>query len=112
MNSEYPSQDKTFVPIVLISLSLIFMFIWQLKTISTQSDMLHSTKQKIDEVANNQLPKLDEQVQQSKKIQTGLEKLAYDLLDLAKTDPDAKAIVQKYNIQSQQPPAAAASPTP
>jgi hypothetical protein len=38
-------------------------------------------------------------VGQSKELQKKLEKLVLDLLVLAKTDDDAKAIVQKYNIQ-------------
>lgn len=110
MNSEYtPAQDKTFVPIVLISLSIIFLFVWQLKNISQQREGLQSSKQKLDDFAQNNLPKLDDQVVQAKKIQAGLEKLVMDLLEVAKTDPDAKAIVTKYNIQQQAPPSA---PTP
>jgi hypothetical protein len=36
---------------------------------------------------------------QALELQTKIQALANDLLELSKTDPDAKAIVRKYNIQ-------------
>ncbi|MEI9898548.1 MAG: hypothetical protein WDN28_33010 [Chthoniobacter sp.] len=42
-------------------------------------------------------------VKQSSDIQQKLQALVLDLLLLAKTDDDAKAIVQKYNIQQNAP---------
>jgi len=97
---------------VLVSLSIIFLFVWQLKNISQQREALQGSKQKLEDAAQSNLPKLDEQVNKSKQIQTGLEKLVLDLIELAKTDPDAKAIVAKYNIQQQAPPAGAGAPKP
>jgi len=110
MNSE-SSNDKSFIPIVLVTLSIIIAFVWQLQIISMQRDQLQTNKQKLEDFVQNTIPKLDDQVAKSKQIQAGLEKLVLDLLELAKTDSDAKAIVTKYNIQQQAPPAgAAASP--
>jgi hypothetical protein len=55
-------------------------------------------------------------VEESKTLQQKLQDLVMDLLLLAKTDPEADAIVKKYNIQQQQPtgtaPAAAPAPAP
>jgi len=44
--------------------------------------------------------------EQSKAIQVALEKMLRDLVQLASTDADAQAIVSKYGIQINQPPAA------
>lgn len=109
MNSDSSSSDKSFVPIVLLSLSIIVFFVWQLKIISQDRDTLQTNKQKMEEFEQSTLPKLDDQVGKAKQIQAGLEKLVLDLLDVAKTDSEAKAIVTKYNIQQQAP---AGSPTP
>ena len=53
-------------------------------------------------------------VEQSKRMQAGLQKFARDLIELGKTDTDAKAIVDKYGISMNSPapgaPAAPASP--
>jgi cell shape-determining protein MreC len=42
-------------------------------------------------------------VQQSQQVQSQYTDLLNDLLELAKTDADAMAVVQKYNIQRQDP---------
>jgi len=47
-------------------------------------------------------------VKQSQDLQQKLQNLVLDLLILAKTDDDAKAIVQKYNIQQNAPEGAPA----
>jgi len=110
MNSDSTSSGgKSFLPIVLISLSLICFFLWQLKIISQNRDNLNTNKQKLDEFVAQNIPRLDDQVKKAEQIQSGLEKLVLDLLELAKTDNDAKAIVTKYNIQQNGP---AASPAP
>jgi len=100
------------VPILLISLSLIFLFAWELKNISQQREALQTSRQKLDDYAQGNMPRLDDQVQKAKQVQAGLEKLVMDLLDVAKTDPEAKAIVDKYKIQQQAPPAGATAPAP
>ena len=50
-------------------------------------------------------------VDQSRRVQAGLQKFARDLIEVAKTDEDAKAIVTKYGI-SVTNPAPAAAPAP
>lgn len=110
MSDDFSSKSgKSFIPLVLLSLSIISMFIWQLKNIYQQQSNLQASKQKWEDDAATNIPKLDDQVRQSKQVQSGLEKLVLDLMEDAKTDPDAKAIVAKYNIKQQAP---SASPAP
>src|SRR5436309_2557282 len=88
-----------FTPLVLIALSFIIILAWELY-VGTQA-------------RTNGLQLRDQQsklVDQSKQIQTGLEKIARDLVNVAATDPDAKALVTKYNINISNPAPAAASP--
>lgn len=49
-------------------------------------------------------------VDQAKQVQVGLEKLVRTLVDLSKTDDDAKRLVTKFGIKISEP--AAPSPTP
>jgi len=42
-------------------------------------------------------------IQQSKTLQAALEKLVNDVLELSKTDADAKALVEKYHIKKNTP---------
>jgi hypothetical protein len=105
MSSEYNTsgQGKSFLPLTLLSVSLISFFSWQLWIISVQSNNLKDSKQKLEDFVSNSVPKLDEQGARAKQVQAGLEKLVLDLLEVAKTDNEAKAIVQKYQIQQQKP---------
>lgn len=110
MSDDISSKSgNPFIPLVLLSLSIISIFVWLWIIIFQQQTSLHATKQKMEEFVSVNIPKLDEQVRQSKQIQSGLEKLVLDLLETAKTDADAKTIVAKYNIKQQAP---AASPAP
>lgn len=110
MSDDFSSRSgKPFIPLVLLSVSVISLFIWNLKNISQQQSALQATKLKWENATQTDIPKLEEQAKQSKQIQSNLEKLVLDLMETAKTDPDAKAIVAKYNIRQQAP---AASPTP
>ena len=90
------------VPFVILSISVIAFLGWQSKVFSEQSSISHGAKTKLEEAYQNTVPKMDEAVAQSKKSKAGLEKLALDIIELAKTDPDAKAIAAKY-VQSQKP---------
>ncbi len=49
-------------------------------------------------------------VQQSQQVQSQYTDLLTDLLELAKTDTDAMAVVQKYNIQRQEPEGSQSNP--
>ena len=95
-------RHNGFVPLVLIALSVIIILTWELMTGS--------------QARRNGLQLRDQQsklVEQSKQIQTGLEKLARDLINVASTDNDAKALVAKYQINVSNPaPAVSASPSP
>jgi hypothetical protein len=51
-------------------------------------------------------------VQQAQQVQTRYTEMLNDLLKLADTDNDAKAVVEKYRIQRQDAPQPAASPKP
>lgn len=51
-------------------------------------------------------------VQQSQQVQSQYTNLLADLLELSQTDADAKAVVQKYNIQRQEAPPAATEKKP
>lgn len=51
-------------------------------------------------------------VQQSQQVQSQYTNLLADLLELAKTDEDANAVVQKYNIQRQEAAPASSGTTP
>lgn len=95
-----------FVPLTLLAVSFIIILSWELIVASH---------------ARSNARQLGEQqakmVEQSKKVQTGLEKLARDLIEVSASDDDAKAIVKKYQINVTNPapgasPAAATTATP
>jgi len=104
------SNSGSFLPIFLIAASLLVFFIWQLTNLSTQRTALASTREQLEEQFKISTPQHEQMIKQSQAVQAKLEKIATALLDLAKDgDPDAKAIIAKYNISKQAP---AASPTP
>ena len=80
-------RTDAFLPLTLLSLSLALIFVWQLMSIHDQHTAFRNTIQRQDDLVN-----------QSHKVQAGLEKLVNDLLDLSATDDEAKAIIQKYGI--------------
>jgi len=92
LNSELKNPDSIicpdgFLPLTLLLLSFILNLIWQLSAISSQRSGFQYTIQRQDEL-----------VSQSHKVQAGFQKLMNDLLDLAQTDEDAKAIAKKHGI--------------
>lgn len=85
------NSRSSFVPVLLIGLSFVYLYAWQLKTISDDRASLMTAVQQ-----------QEEPVKQSMQTQGNLEKIANGLLLFAqKGDPDAKAIVEKYKIQVQ-----------
>ena len=96
MNNEFDSNEKmgAFLPLVLVTLTLVLLIGFQLSAMLTQRSVLNS-------IITQQI----EPVQQAQQAQAGLQKLATDLLEAAKTDPEAAAIVQQFGIAVQQPPA-------
>ncbi|MCX6997800.1 MAG: hypothetical protein NTV49_12110 [Kiritimatiellaeota bacterium] len=97
MNEITESSDKAFWPIALVALSLILVL---------GRDLYVSSKQKVmlKQIGIQQ----DQGVLQSRQVAANFEKMMRDLLQLAQTDTDAKAIVTKYGIKITEPPAAPA----
>jgi uncharacterized protein YpmS len=85
-----------FWPLVTVSLALVIILIWQFTLIRSQGQSLAQ-----------QLEARKTLVDQSRATQTTLEKMVNDLLELAKKDEQAKAIVTKYNIRKNEPVGAA-----
>ncbi len=85
---------SAFLPIALIGLSLVFILMWQISNANTERGQLEQG-----------IAQREALLPQAHQIQTGLEKLVVDLLDVGKDDDDAKAIIAKYNIQRSGKPA-------
>ena len=99
MNDSDSSQSHldAFVPLLLLALSLVLIFVFQLTAITQQ-------RAAFENAVNRQ----GEGVKQSRIVQGNLEKLVRDVLDLAQSgDSEAKAVIQKYGIQSNAPVAPA-----
>ena len=110
MNEEFstPAQHRPaaspLIPILLLATSLAAVLIWQIITLSTAGKNIRQASSQIDEAIEKRQPL----VTQSGELQNKLQAMVVDLLELANTSEKAKAIVQKYNIQRQAPPAAPA----
>lgn len=75
---------------------------WQRETLEKQiADM-----QKADKNMGEAVVKRETLVKQSAELQSQLQSLLNDLLDLAKTDDEAKQIIEKWKVQRAAPPAA------
>lgn len=94
--SDYNDETvfDAFLPVTLVSLSMIIILGWQifnnLQTRSSWQAQYEQRKQLVD---------------QSAKVQGGLEAMINDLLSLSETDKDAKAVIDKYQIKRNAPPA-------
>jgi hypothetical protein len=111
MSEEYPSETEpeagslpggfkmdAFIPLVLLSVSIIVLLGWQVSVSSTQKGLIE-----------NAITRQGPSVTQAQQVQASVSKLVSDLLQAAQTDEGAKAIVVKYKIQQNGP---APSPTP
>lgn len=84
-----------FLPLTLLASALLLVLSWQVfLSLQVRSN------------ARAQFEQRKQLVEQSTKVQGGLENLVNDLLKLAETDKDAKAVVDKYGIR-RNPPAGA-----
>lgn len=110
MNTEYsnPNQGKSFLPLTLLALSIICFFAWQWTDITQKQTAIKNNREKLDQFVQANREKLLDQAQKAQKVQDVLQKLVLDLLEVSKTDADAKAIVTKFGIQQQANPNAAA----
>ena len=99
---DYPATEEfpevvasiytSFLPSSLVALSFIIILVWELVAagqVRSNSARLHEQQARI--------------VEQSQQIQSKLEKLARDLIEVAASDDDAKAIVAKYQINVTNP---------
>src|SRR5438132_2926580 len=105
MNDDMPSEPivsttDAFLPLVLLALSLIFVFIAQIVGVSAQRRAVNDARDRLENDFRNSTPQHEQMIAQSRQVQARLQQLANDLLEVAKTgDPDAKAIVEKWKIQ-------------
>ena len=92
--SDYNSPSLH-LPFALLTVALAVVMLAQTTATFKQRTALRDTKAQLADAYRNREPL----VKQSGEIQQKLEGMVLDLLKLAQTDEDAKAIVAKYNIQ-------------
>ena len=99
-----PSSTPTyhgFWPVMLIGLSIMLLFIWEVRLgILARQTALQLKEQQV---------RLVDQAQQ---VQTRLEKLVRALVELSKTDEEAKKLVAKFGIKLNNPALPTAPPSP
>lgn len=76
---------------------------WQISSNTNQSQALDETEKQLRELSAQR----EALVKQSEQVKSQYVSLLNDVLELAKTDDDAKTIVEKWNIRQQE---SAASP--
>ncbi len=81
---------------------------WQANNLDRQILALTESEARFSELIKQR----ETVVQQSQQVQSQYTSLLADLLELAKTDADANAVVQKYNIQRQENAPAATETAP
>ncbi len=85
-------SSSSFLPVLLLNVALLILLTWQVVlSVQTRSN----TKSMVEQ--RQQL------VTQSTALQGNLERLVNDLLELAETDSDARAVVEKYQIRRNNP---------
>lgn len=100
-----PSQAEPhyhgFWPVLLIGVSLLFILAWEIR-------VGVATRQTARQLQQEQVLKVD----QAKEVQARLEKLVRGLVDLAKTDDEAKKLVTKFGIKISNPTLPTSPPSP
>jgi uncharacterized protein YhaN len=81
---------------------------WQANNLDSQILGLTESEARFSELIKQR----ETVVQQSQQVQSQYTNLLADLLELSKTDADANAVVQKYNIQRQESAPAASETAP
>ena len=113
MSTEFESDaprtrtSPLFIPFILLAVSVLFSLLWQIASVWAQRSTFLTTKTQLAEAIQKREP----QAAQAAEIKTRLEALANDLLDLAKTNSNAEAIVKKFEIQRNLSAAGAAGGT-
>ena len=95
------STSDIFWPVLLIGLSLVLVLSWE---IWIGADTRRSAQQ----LQEQQVKVVD----QAKQVQLSLEKLVRGLVDLAKTDENAKKLVTKFGIKLNNPTVPTTTPSP
>ena len=98
---QHPPTYHGFWPVLLIGLSILLIFAWEVR-------VNIFTRQSAQQLQEQQLHLVD----QAKHVQTGLEKLVRGLVDLAKTDDEAKKLVTKFGIKVNNPTVPTSTPSP
>jgi hypothetical protein len=96
------------LPFSLLSVALAVVMVGQTINTFKARTALREGKAQLADMYRNREPV----VKQSAEIQKKLQDLILDLLLLSKTDPEAKAIVDKFQIQQQGPASGAETPAP
>jgi hypothetical protein len=96
-----PVRFNGFWPILLIGVSLLMIFSWEVwigvDTRQTAQLLLEQQGKSVDK---------------AKQVQANLEKLVRDLVELSKTDDEAKKLVTKFGIKISNPTLPTATPPP
>ncbi len=87
-----PLKDNA-LALSLTSAALLAFLCWQIIHVTKNHSALRAQQKQRGEL-----------VDQSLKVQTDLQKLANDLVELAKTDPEAKILVDRFQIKVAPPP--------
>ncbi len=114
MNPEDTSttSGKSYIPVILVSLSMISFFIWQWSQASTASETVSTLSKQVSDFRTNTLPQYDAAASRARQVETVLTNLATDVSKLAQDNDDlAKKIVEANGIRFNAPPAAA-TPAP
>lgn len=98
---QYAPTYHGFWPVLLIGLSILLIFAWEIR-------VNIFTRQSAQQLQDQQVRLVD----QAKRVQTGLEKLVRGLVDLAKTDDEAKRLVTKFGIKVNNPTVPTSTPPP
>ncbi len=97
----YAPTYHGFWPVLLLGLSLLFILGWE---IQINVYARQAAQQSLEQQARP--------VEQAEKVQSGLEKLVRGLVDLARTDDEAKKLVDKFGIKLNNPTVPTSTPVP
>lgn len=115
-NDPYAPGPSLHIPFTLLAIAIAVLLgaqigaakksaeimVWQRDTLEKQITNMQAADKQLAEAVT----KRETLVKQSTELQNQLQTLLNDLLDLAKEDPDAKQIIEKWKISRAQPPAA------
>jgi hypothetical protein len=96
--NDTPSAQGVFLPIAILMIAVLLILGWELYLTKTQGA-----------IWQKQITQREQLVNQARAVQSDLQKIAFDLMTLSLTDPDARAIVEKYQIK-QEPNKASPAP--